>query len=883
MKVFFFPEYSGYTYRELSDVCFNETVQGLNGLLSLLDLHRGKKSEEKSYMERVFSYKKAVGRYIDSNPDAIFSSSFSVDPFGTSERLLSWRDTLVSYGWKENKGKEPSRLFEALRGVEKFFNDESIWERIERIRDDVDKGALLPKNLEIIIPFSCDSFHPMVKSLLSSLQKRGVVIRVNERSERDESSDLSRVNAFLSGEKNDLDLNGDGSFEILSFSSTADAYRYIATEGYIDSVYIESHPDILDNWLKVENKPAVGSSISGLTEISQLPVLGLRLFKNPLNPEYLLSWLTTTSSPVPASLGSRLANEIVSSGGYFNKKCESIINDYLSRESEREEGDDYRERVVNAFLPKKEYYSYGDDTRREDVVNFIDAFMHYALTKQDNSGFAFIAKELSILLSYFDGDEREFIPYSEIEGLISLVSRPMSGIQYERERGSLSVVSSPFSFVSSPDSVIWNGLNEITGTQFSSSFLRPAEKEYASSLPYYWKEENEIIYNTLSSLIPFKYSKKRLEIVCVVDTKSIEDSLSNPFLIRVYEKVGEKEFMKIIKYPVLSEEKTREAELFSNDLGIANTYVTFSSTDKIKWPDHESYSTLSNLIHHPLDYFMSSILNLYPMGVAEMNKLSSTMGTVAHRVIELIFGKNENEESGTPGYIERVLGVSADAIIDDVIREKGAILLMDVNLNQTQIFKKDLKLCLYKLLDTIKNNHLSVVATESWFSGVDVGLSGHTPISGSADMVLENRDGQLYIFDFKWSNSFSFYKMTIENNTSIQLELYRKVLEETTKKEVVFASYVLLPSLSFFTKDELRGNKEIKISPERDLSLLDEIKASFEFRKNEISSGRIEIGDGHSLSDLEYSKDEEDKVPLDTDKDGNKLSNKFSDYECFKR
>ena len=42
MKVFFFPEYSGYTYRELSDVCFNETVQGLNGLLSLLDLHRGK-------------------------------------------------------------------------------------------------------------------------------------------------------------------------------------------------------------------------------------------------------------------------------------------------------------------------------------------------------------------------------------------------------------------------------------------------------------------------------------------------------------------------------------------------------------------------------------------------------------------------------------------------------------------------------------------------------------------------------------------------------------------------------------------------------------------------------------------------------------------------
>ena len=53
MKVFFFPDYSGYVYRDLSDISFNETVQGIGGLLNILELHSGKKREEKSSLERI--------------------------------------------------------------------------------------------------------------------------------------------------------------------------------------------------------------------------------------------------------------------------------------------------------------------------------------------------------------------------------------------------------------------------------------------------------------------------------------------------------------------------------------------------------------------------------------------------------------------------------------------------------------------------------------------------------------------------------------------------------------------------------------------------------------------------------------------------------------
>ena len=50
-------------------------------------------------------------------------------------------------------------------------------------------------------------------------------------------------------------------------------------------------------------------------------------------------------------------------------------------------------------------------------------------------------------------------------------------------------------------------------------------------------------------------------------------------------------------------------------------------------------------------------------------------------------------------------------------------------------------------------------------------------------MVLENERGELYIFDFKTSQSFSKYREIIEQNLSIQLELYRTALEKEKQRD----------------------------------------------------------------------------------------------------
>lgn len=889
MRVYFFPEYSGYIYRNQGTVSFNEAVLGTEGLLGLLNLHSGKLREEKSHMERLFSYKKAVEEYLSLNPGAVFRSSFEVDPYGTCERLLSWRDTLASYGWKGSDEKQPSHLFENLSGVEKLAESCSVWDRIRETTADIVKGALLPENLEIIIPFPYSCFRPVIASLLSALEGRGVRVTVTESAPRDKNSDLSRVYAFLAGQKDELEIKGDGSFEILSFPSSEDAYKYIAAEGKSDSVYIESYPDVLDHWLKVMGKATAGSTLSGLTEVSSLPVLGLRLLENPLNPEYLLSWLTSPSSPVPMKFGARLADTVASCGGFFNSQCRKVIEEYLSSDDQVFEEDGkknakYRQRVVDSFLPKEEYYRYGDTIRTSDVVDFVSSLLDYSQSQMDKQGFAFVAGELKTILSSLQEEQREFIPFTDIEALISVLSKPVNLKQYVKEKGSMDVVSAPSSFVSFPPSVLWNGLNEIHDVSFSSSFLRPVEKAFVSSLREYWREEKEQEYQILSTLIPFRCTRDSLKIVCVSSAASIADSLKNPFLIRIYEKIGKEEFEKAIRNPVISSDNTREAELFSNSME-DGAYVDFSMTENIPWPDHESYSSIDNLIHHPLDYFMSSVLGLRPAGVACLNKPRAIQGTVAHRVIEIMFGKNGDEDSGTSDYIERRLNESLDRTIEEVIQEKGAVLLMDRYSNQTDIFVRDLKVCLRKLLGIIRKNNLKVAATEKYFNGVDVGLSDNTPINGSIDMVLENEKGELCIFDFKASSSFGYYREKIEQNLSIQLELYREALEKISGRTVALVAYILLPSLSVFTSGKLLGCRSgINLVPDRaDSSLIDEIRKSFVFRKDEIISGKIEVGDGHPVSELTYGADSDGMVPFVTGKDGLKKGNRFTDYGCFNR
>jgi hypothetical protein len=135
-------------------------------------------------------------------------------------------------------------------------------------------------------------------------------------------------------------------------------------------------------------------------------------------------------------------------------------------------------------------------------------------------------------------------------------------------------------------------------------------------------------------------------------------------------------------------------------------------------------------------------------------------------------------------------------------------------------------------------------------------------------MILEDSKNNLYIFDFKWSTSSNNEKK-LEENKSIQLCLYKKLIEQETGKKVKLVAYYLLPLSKFVSVQELKGEinfSQVIVNYERaSKDLLKEIQGSYKYRIKELSEGKLEETTGFEEQDIEYEqvRDELGLLPMD--------------------
>ena len=120
-------------------------------------------------------------------------------------------------------------------------------------------------------------------------------------------------------------------------------------------------------------------------------------------------------------------------------------------------------------------------------------------------------------------------------------------------------------------------------------------------------------------------------------------------------------------------------------------FVEIKNADYIKknWPDHQSYSSLETLIPHPLDYVISNYAKFTTNDVDAIKDVSTTTGSVAHKIIEILFSPKEGvKDSGTPAYIRKQIDQRFDEVFAQTVQSEGAILLVKENKLELQKFKK---------------------------------------------------------------------------------------------------------------------------------------------------------------------------------------------------
>jgi hypothetical protein len=152
-------------------------------------------------------------------------------------------------------------------------------------------------------------------------------------------------------------------------------------------------------------------------------------------------------------------------------------------------------------------------------------------------------------------------------------------------------------------------------------------------------------------------------------------------------------------------------------------------------------------------------------------------------------------------------------------------------------------------------------------------------VTGFIDLVLEDLEGNPVIIDLKWTRSETKYKELIENEEAIQLAVYAAALKKRTTAK---SGYYLLNQNKLITSVSFKGDNVVIIHPNFSLEIvLNKLKKTLLARNNELSEGKLEIGERVQLSDLSIMDYEGIILPNNKDRK-TKKANSYTGYDLFK-
>lgn len=900
MTVYFSPEYSGFCFTGLKQkagqVAFDMEVDGLSGLLGLLELHAGYHWSQQDNSTRTIEYYRAMMEYMTHHPDDILKSSFDIDGLSTAAKCLIWRDRLVMAGWSASTKSAEGRV-KTLQGIEEYFDSPGEGERIRQITDAVKEGCLLPKDLSIVIPCGIDLLHPAIQDLLRALEGRGVKTRTLQTAGHGNNTDLDKVKSLLAeGKVVGKELKGDGSFRIYSFPTVQDALQRMSLKDMDKfDVWINPSNKSFDNMLYMQGQPVAGSStLGGFPVLSQTFIIGLGLFQKPMNLNTMLTWLQLPMSPIPWATRNKFVDAIVRSGGYYNDKCRKL-------KAEQTETDKKLANVLDTFMPSMETPKDVLSERNVVDVDILKAFtkgmagwLRQQVTVLQSKGQETEADQLAIASKQADSMELLLqdshisgeIPFNRLQGWIGSLYEPTSFVQYEAQTGCRNVIDSPGKMIATSKSTVWYGFNGGDPISPTYSFLSPREKKEMPNLQL-WNEDKERRYRQAMKLIPFLMTEEELVLVTCEDDGA-KPLPKEPILIQLestFKNLGKEP---ITTTPVIPDSLKKIMPKVNNHL---EDLVGFNidNGEKLKWPNLESATSLDTLIQNPMDYVINNLLYIDGTGVADMQAVYRTEGNVAHAVIADLFDKKDGiEGSGTYPYIKENVAEHFDETFNRIILSEGALLLQSENRVDAKILKDQLRRCIDNLLEIIRENGLHVEACEKNIKCDDMDFKPNITITGYLDMRLaDSNDGQ-YVFDFKWTTS-SRYEYALEENRSLQLALYAELVRRQLKKDVVAEAYFLMPrgklysTYPFAESDNFEQLKLTEDAPKE--KTIDMVRNSYSYRRSQITNGEIEMGEGQALELLPYGADMEKchLLPLACDSGKNKRPNYYSNNGFLKQ
>lgn len=896
MKVFFSFDYKGgiaFLGMKEQPMMMDIQVTDVDKLLDFLELRLGLHAIGKSETDRLVGYYKCVREYMKSHHDDSENQlygSYTVSPLAASREMLKWRDALAVCGWNKET-PTPSRRLKVLQGVEQLFEEKGFPDlciRLKAIAERLKQKKGMMKDVTFVMPYNLALLHPVLKELFSLAMADGAEIEQITTTKIEGDNNLAKLKRLLTSntaESMEFDTDDD-SVKIWNFKDDMDAEEYLAmmSDDAFD-VIIQPDVKLTDNFLHMMGKPVTGSSVANSApQIIQLFFTGVAMLARPLNIGALLQWLYAPIHPLPAGFRYQLAERLARTGGWLpenkeedNGDCYHLVKEWKEGKMETEKGQpidgkerEARQYKASVFLPDFENQATTLTAQRLHI--FLTELggwsrQRSAIIAQETPDDLRIPQltrlsELCETLKNLTDDLQPTAPvaYNEIEKHMACLYEPSEFVQYRAQASSRFTVSAPGQIAAKADKVLWGGLYDFEPMLPATDFLTPTERSALKEHIRLWDADDVRRAQQQTLLLPLLFCQKQLTLITV---ENVGGTIVNkhPMMVRIKQQV--KNHKNLTDTPQINEDSYIPVSALTNNAisGSDGLYAEINRTDLIKWKKHESPTSIDKLMQNPLDYTLENIAYISDNGQSDLSNIAMTKGNVAHAVIQHLFYIPGDTQSGLAPAIKQRVEANYKSVFDKVIETKGAILLLQENAIERRQLFEHLRECIDHLIDIIEKDHLQVVACEMQLDGNTLGVpDDETPaMHGFADMVLTRENGQHVIFDFKWTSSKGYYQGLLQKDRSSQLAIYAELLSELTDDKALPTAYFLMPRGRLFSTEHFKSYwaNQISVNEGCEGDIISKIVASYRYRRKEIMSGRVEMGEGVLLTSLDYFNDTE--------------------------
>lgn len=872
LKLIFSPYYDGNCYagNPAEGQCkLGTKYVGPLGLLNELELRAGLSRGETSPMQRAIAYCNAIHKVL-SKPKGtpFYLDSFKNDPLGVAQQLLCWREALCMAGWNKDKelpnnlSKDGKKRIEDLQAIEEHFKSIGIGERWHQLLN-----AEFPEDLSIVVDMKMELLPPVIRKVLNKTKRA---------TESEAVKNLSDKTLSVFADK----------FTLYQFPEQNDAYQWAATQTEMKpDVFINEDNFTFNQVLKSVGKPLVDASVEGgAAELSQLLKLGVSLFRNPVNYDHLISYLSIFRHPIDWETRSLLRAHLKQVGGF---------DDWVKRDKSIIKIEDTAKNC-KAFWGMWEYGNDGSDEidkKAKVSVDKVDEFCKELLEwikatsvkaqaekvlsplsgTQVCAQLSQLQERAELLHSILDGRSGN-ISNDELDKLVTSISQGGSVSADFARLGSYDMLKDLKGLAVSGKTVMWMDCVRKPRPRYEYAFLNPADiKELQNAGLLIPDATLEMQASDFAEKLAVSRAEKILALMPQrKDGESTEENLIITELLSLDKKIdiGKPGLPKgVTTTPMPADtqqvEHIVDPTLFANidQENPTSTDETTPSESPSKFTpklvgyqrDYESFSSLSELINQPFDYVLDYIYNTKE---EDSGNLATVEGNVAHAVIEQMVAECKDSSGNVD--TKRFLNIcknstDLEARTDNAILDVGAKLLLPENEMERSIFKRIfIGKSVPVLVKIIEDNELEIVGSEVEYTTVLNDSAGAKAFKFYAkiDFLLkrkseESKEYEYLIFDFKWTGNPKKRKDELEACKELQLALYQKIIEENKLKPVVMRGYYLLKQAQLLTvNDVLKPDDNIEIVAQTKLyDIFEQAVASYRERIQNLKDGFIEEGE----------------------------------------